>query len=106
MTTAFSHIIANGKQFTIISATTSDIVRESEKAVCLAVKAQWADGAYHPKDMWFPKSVVTVYNGQYAVAEWFYNKTSAANSFKGYMMKFYDTLFAEVELKDGKYLEC
>ncbi len=106
MTTAFSHIISNGKQFTLISATTANLVRETEKAVCLTVKAQWADGTPRSKDMWFPKSVLTVFAGQYAVAEWFYDKTSFANAFKGYLMKFDETMFADVELKDGKYVEC
>lgn len=98
----FSHIRKANKEFTLINAI--ELVKETEKAVCLKCRVYWGLGKNHEKDMWFPKSVITMYDDLYAVAEWFYEKTAWANRFKGYEMNFELSACADVELQDGKYV--
>ena len=70
----------------------NEITRETEKAICVNVTVNWADGKWHQKDIWFPKSTCEVIevNGEQhiMVADWMIEKTRQVNAFKGYGMNF------------------
>ena len=71
----------------------NNVVRETEKAICVNVDVCWNAERKHQKDIWFPKStckVVTVNDETHiVVADWMIEKTTIANMFHGYCMYFY-----------------
>lgn len=67
----------------------NEVKRESEKAMLISVSVCWNDGNWHAKDIWFPKSVVTMLeNGHILVSDWFAKKLQDTNAFNGYRMAF------------------
>lgn len=79
----------------------NSIVKETEKAVCLNVMVSWNSNC-HDRDIWFPKSLVSFVTftdsegnerTNAIIPDWFIRKTEAANSFKGYAMRF-ETIFS------------
>lgn len=80
----------------------NNVVKETEKAVCLNVMVSW-NGNCHDKDIWFPKSVCSFITftdkegnerTNAIVADWFLHKTEAANAFNGYEMRFETAFWA------------
>lgn len=72
---------------------TNGIVKETEKAILVKALVTWNDNGYKEREIWMPKSVVTVADdarkGEILdVEEWFINKLSAQNVFHGYRMSF------------------
>ena len=67
----------------------NNIVRKTEKAVCLNCMVSW-NANCHSKDIWFPLSVISEWlqNGHVMVADWFLNKVEESNTFHGYEMRF------------------
>lgn len=79
----------------------NNIVKETEKAICLNVMVSWNSNC-HDRDIWFPKSLVSFVmftdskgneRTNAIIPDWFIRKTEAANAFKGYAMRF-ETIFA------------
>lgn len=70
-----------------------NIVRETEKAVCLNLLVSY-NGNTSAKEIWFPKSVCELKTVDYDnkprafVADWFLHKAESANAFNGYAMRF------------------
>ena len=69
-----------------------NIVKETEKSLCCTVVVNWGEGNWKQKDIWFPKSLCDVFNFNgkdwVSVENWFIDKLSRENSFKGYRMNF------------------
>jgi len=71
---------------TIIKATE---IKATEKAILLNCLVCWGAGKAIEKQFWFPKSVIIekINDETYDIKDWFCNKLSEQNSFKGYRMK-------------------
>lgn len=72
---------------------TNGIVKETEKAILVKALVTWNDNGYKEREIWMPKSVVTVVDdarkGEILdVEDWFIDKLSAQNAFHGYRMSF------------------
>lgn len=67
----------------------NNIEKETEKAMLISVNVSYNGNTPKARSMWFPKSVVESINGNLAeIKDWFISKTSKANAFKGYEMRF------------------
>ena len=67
----------------------NNIVKESEKAICLNVPVSYASNAPKGRDIWMPKSVCSIFSERVAVVEdWFIDKLRNQNAFHGYRMNF------------------
>ena len=72
---------------------THEIVKETAKAVLVAVMVSWGEGAPREKQLWIPKSVIVSlreFNAEKQVLEvksWFIQKTESENAFHGYQME-------------------
>lgn len=77
---------------TTTSTITVNIIKETEKAVMFSAMVRWsANGKPSEKSFWAPKSVFTIIDETHAaIADWFLNKKSEENAFKGYSMKWED----------------
>lgn len=72
---------------------THAIVKETAKAVLVAVMVSWGEGGLREKQLWMPKSVIVSqreFNAEQQVLEvksWFIQKTESENAFHGYQME-------------------
>lgn len=70
----------------------NSLVKETEKAICVNVSVTWGMGGCKQKNIWFPKSVAEIItiNGDLhiLVQDWFADKISKDNAYKGYLMNF------------------
>lgn len=65
------------------------ISKESEKAICVRAMVNYNDNASKEREIWLPRSVVTVTGDNVAsVEDWFLDKCSLQNAFHGYRMNF------------------
>lgn len=70
-----------------MTTTFNTIVRETEKAMLINLPVNWADNV-HPREFWFPKSVVTIMGNMIEIKDWFAEKMSKENTYNGYRMNF------------------
>lgn len=65
------------------------IVKESEKAICLNCLVSYNDNTPKERAIWMPRSVAEAVNDNLAkVEDWFLDKLSRQNAFRGYTMNF------------------
>lgn len=109
MTTFTDTIVKNNESYTIITSTSENIVKESEKAICLEITVTYSERK-STRNQWFPKSVISTFGSRYIVKSWFYAKTARENAFKGWQMDFSESLGFDADKvkfnEAGAYVEC
>lgn len=71
----------------------NNVARETEKAVLVNLNVTFNHNGYKAREVWMPKSVISVDGCIAKVEDWFLRKLSVQNAFHGYTMSFERPLY-------------